>query len=431
MRIQMRMAPMSWGRTMESGNLSFIARQPIFDAGYEVFGYELLFRSGPENYFIGADGDAASRKVVSDSLCVHGLEALTAGRTAFVNVTRRVLIDEMYTILPPECTVLEVLETIPPDREVIRACRTARENGYRLALDDFVFDPRYEAFLSEVDIVKVDWVATTAVQRLAIKGRAEATGFDVLAEKVETYDDVHEAARLGCRYFQGFFFCTPEMIATRDIPAVKLNYLRLLDQINRPAVDVDELGGIIHCDTGLSYKLLKYLNSVGFGLRHRVNSIRHAITLLGEKSVRKWASLIALTSLSEDKPSELCRTSLIRARFCELVGQHTKFRGRELDLFVLGLFSVIDALLDRPMEQIVKDLRIWPEVKSTLLGETTTLSPVFELALALERGRWDQVSRLTHRLSLTDAQIPAAYESAILWAHGILPAGPGAADRAA
>lgn len=411
--------------------MSFIARQPIFDAGFEVFGYELLFRSGPENLFAHADGDAASTKVVSDSLCVYGLETLTAGRRAFVNVTRRVLIDELYAILPAACTVLEILETIPPDEEVIGACQTARENGYLLALDDFVLDPRYEPFLSEVDLVKVDWMATTATQRRVIAGRAEAEGFALLAEKVESYDDVHEAARLGYRYFQGFFFCTPEMIARRDIPAVKLNHLRLLDQINRPTVDVDELEGIIRCDASLSYKLLKYLNSVGFGLRHRVNSIKHAITLLGEKAVRKWASLIALTSLSEDKPSELCRTSLIRARFCELIGQRVGFGGRELDLFVLGLFSVVDALLDRPMEQVVADLRIWPEVKGTLLGETTALRPVLELALALERGRWDEVIAITNRLPLDDDQVLKAYESAILWAHGTLPAGAGTSDRAA
>jgi c-di-GMP-related signal transduction protein len=416
---------------MSPAGLSYIARQPIFDAGFDVFGYELLFRSGPENFFSYDHGDTASRKVMSDSLCVHGLEALTAGRRAFVNVTRRVLVDELYSILPPESTALEVLETIPPDDEVIRACRTARENGYLLALDDFVFDPRYEPFLPEMDIIKVDWLATTATQRRAIASRAETGGFDVLAEKVESYDDVHEAARLGCRYFQGFFFCVPEMIASRDIPAVKLNYLRLLDQINRPMVDLDELEQIIHCDTGLSYKLLKYLNSVAFGLRHRVSSIRHAITLLGDKAVRKWASLIALTSLSEDKPSELCRTGLIRARFCELIGHDAGFRGRELDLFVLGLFSVVDALLDRPMAQVVADLKIWPEVKSTLLGETTPLSPIFALALALERGRWDEVSRITSRLPLKDAQVPAAYESAILWAHGIMPGGAGSTSRAA
>ena len=272
---------------MNTTGVSFIARQPIFDAGFEVFGYELLFRSGPENCFLHSDGDAASSKVFSDSLCVHGLETLTAGRKAFVNVTRRVLINELYTILPPECTVLEVLETISPDEEVIRACRTARENGYLLALDDFVFEPRYEPFLSEVDIVKVDWVTATPEQRRVITARAEVDGFALLAEKVESYGEVHEAARLGYRYFQGFFFCMPEMITTRDIPAVKLNHLRLLDQINRPTVDVDELEGIIHCDAGLSYKLLRYLNSVGFGLRHRVNSIKHAITLLGEKAVRK------------------------------------------------------------------------------------------------------------------------------------------------
>lgn len=416
---------------MNTEGVSFIARQPIFDADFEVFGYELLFRSGPENYFAHADGDGASTKVMSDSLCVHGLETLTAGRKAFVNATRRVLVDELYTILPPACTVIEVLETIQPDEEVVGACRTAREKGYLLALDDFVFEPRYEPFLSEVDLVKVDWMATTATQRRVIAGRAEADGFALLAEKVESYDEVHESVRLGYRYFQGFFFCTPEMITTRDIPAVKLNHLRLLDQINRPTVDVDALEGIIHCDASLSYKLLRYLNSVGFGLRHHVSSIKHAITLLGEKAVRKWASLIALTSLSEDKPSELCRTSLIRARLCELIGRHAGFRDRELDLFVLGLFSVIDALLDRPMEQVVADLRIWPEVKDTLLGQVTPLSTVFELALALERGRWDQVSELTRRLPLDDAQVSAAYESAILWAHGILPAGAGSAGRAA
>jgi len=415
---------------MDSTGETFIARQPIFDGQYHVFGYELLFRSGPQNFFPGVDGDHASSKLMSDSMCVHGLGALTAGRKAFVNITRNVLVNELYTVLPPEVTVIELLETIPPDEQVIGACRAVRESGYLLALDDFVFEPRYEAFLPEVDIVKVDFISATPEQRRAIVRRSEIDGFALLAEKVESYEEVHEAARLGYRYFQGFFFCAPQMIATREIPSVKLNYLRLLDQMNRPTLNVDRLEEIIRCDVGLSFKLLKYLNSAALGLRHRITSIKHAITMLGERAVRKWASLIALTSLSEDKPSELCRLSLFRARFCELIGRDAGLRDRELDLFVLGLFSVIDALLDRPMEQILGDLRILPEVKDTLLGRPTSLSPVYQLVLAMERGRWDRVGEFVQRLSLEGTQAPAAYRSAILWAHGIFPAGSDAAAKA-
>lgn len=410
---------------------AFIARQPILDNELDVFGYELLFRAGPENYFSNIDGDYASSKLMSDSTSVHGLETLTAGRMVFVNVTRKILLDKSFSILPPGQTVIELLETVEPDEEVIAACKELREAGYQLALDDFMFDSKRDPLLAVADFVKVDFAATDPKQRRNFAAHGKRGGFTLVAEKVETREQLHEARHLGYSYFQGFFFCKPKIVSTREIPGVKLTYLRLLDEINQPALDLDRLAEIIRQDVPLSYKLLKYLNSVAFGLRNKVSSIRHAITLLGELAVRRWASQTALTILGEDKPPELLTTSLIRARFCELVGREAQMRDQELDLFTIGLFSVIDALVDRPMPEVLAGISMWPYVKDTLLGEQTNLSPVYELVLALERGQWDRVTSITGRLPVSEAKIVECYRRSIHYADSVYEPSPKAEARLA
>jgi len=409
---------------------AFIARQPVFDGTREVFGYELLFRSGPENVFSSADGDRASTKVMSDSMLVHGLDALTTGRKAFVNVTRNILLDEAYTIMPPESTVVELLETVEPDNDVVEACRKLRRNGYLLALDDFVFESKYEKLLRELDILKVDFAATSPEQRAA-HTRRNSGEYRLLAEKVETYEEFQEAGELGYAYFQGYFFCRPEMLCAREIPGFKLNYLRILAEINKPDLDLDQLERVIQQDVALSYKLLKYLNSASFGMRNRVNSIRHAMTLLGEKSLRKWASLIAMNSMGVDKPSELLSYGLIRARMCELVSAATPLKERQHDLFITGMFSVIDALIDRPIDEVLAGIPIANDVKDTLLGESTDLTPVFRVVLAILECRLNDMNEWMQRLSLDEAKITECYRDAIVWANEVFNPSSGAKARKA
>ncbi|HNT35559.1 MAG TPA: HDOD domain-containing protein [bacterium] len=241
----------------------------------------------------------------------------------------------------------------------------------------------------------------------------------MLAEKVESHEDVQEGMNVGYSLFQGYFFCKPEVVKGKTVPEYKINYLRFLQELSRPDLDFDELEGIIKQEVSLSMKLLRLLNSAAMGLRREVNSIKHALVLLGERPLKKWASLIAFTNLGDDKPSELLITCLVRARFCEFLARSARMADRELDLFLTGMFSAIDAVLDRPLEGLIEEMSLSDEVAKTLFGEDTTLSPVFNLALAFERADWDSISHLVAQLKVSENTVSEAYKEAVVWSREV------------
>lgn len=392
----------------------FVARQPILDANKSIFAYELLFRSGPENYFPDFDPDAAASRVMSESASVFGLDTLTGGRKAFINVTRRVLLEELFSILPKDWVVIELLETVEPDADVIAACEALKRCGYLLALDDFVDHPKFEPLIELADFLKVDFLATDAHGRRKLAERYGAR-VNLLAEKVETYDDVQEGLSLGYKYFQGFFFCRPEVIARREVPGFKLNYLKFIREVSLPELDLDQVEQVIKQEVSLSVKLLRFLNSAAFGYSGRVSSVRQALILLGERPVKKWASMIALSEIGEDKPCELVVTSLTRARLCELLAPHAGLDQRTHDLFLVGMFSLIDALIGRPIAELIKEMAVSPEIQTALLEDGSALGHVRRLAIAQERADWDEVSSLSASLGIADDALTHAYAQAVAW----------------
>ena len=395
---------------------TFVARQPIFDRNKRVFAYELLSRSSPDNWFQGTDGDRASSKVISDSLNVFGLSALTGGKRAFINVTRKLLIQDSVTLLPQDHTVLEILETVEPDEEVVAACRTLKKAGYVFALDDFVYRTEIEPLLAVADIVKIDFLQTKGAERKRLVELSPKRGIHLLAEKVETHEDFQDALHLGYRYFQGYFFCRPEVLERREIPGYKLNYLRLLREVNRPDLDFGRLEAVIKQDLSLSMKLLRYINSVALGFRSRVSSIKHALVLLGRAPLRKWASVAAFMDMGDDRPTELMVTSLVRARLCEQMGLLVRREEQELDLFLMGMLSSIDALLGCSIDEAIRDLPITADVRHALLRKSGPLSEVLELALAYERGKWEKVTALSAQLGITEEQVAEIYRKSVEWA---------------
>jgi len=399
----------------------YVARQPIFDHKRGVYGYELLFRSGPENcYDASVDGDTATSSLMSDTVGVHGLEELTAGKKVFVNVTEKIIVSGLYTLFPPGQTVIELLETVEMTDEVCEACREVRRRGYLLALDDYVGDACFDCILDEIDILKVDFAETDPDQRKKLAQCLEGKQFTLLAEKVETQEEFQEAVDLGYSYMQGYFFCKPEMFKGAALPSFKLNCLQFLQQINQPDIDLDELEQIILRDVSLSYRLLKLLNSAALGVRNKVNSVKHAMVLLGDVQLRKWASLIALTNLGADKPTELLITSLFRGRFCESLGRAAGMTGCELNLFLLGMFSVLDAMIDRPMDEAMDQLPLGADILDTLAGRPTPLTDVYELVLSFEMGKWDRIGCIGHDLAIEDQEVARLYQDAILWAQRVL-----------
>ena len=396
---------------------TFIARQPIFDAAEQVIAYELLFRDGLQDAFpAGMDPDLASSRVIADSLFLLGLDTMTAGKPAFINVTQELLLGDYVTLLPPELVVIEILETVEPTVEVIAACQRLVDAGYRLALDDFTYAPKFEPLMELAAIIKVDFLATPPDQRADLAARVHTTKVQMLAEKVETRDDFDAAVAMGYGLFQGYFFSKPVVLEQQSVPEFKMHYLELLREIHCHELDLDALDAIIKRELSLSYRLLRHVNSPLLRSRTEICSIRHALVMLGNREVRKWVSFMALTGMGEDKPQELLVHALIRARFCEAHAGLIGNPGRADELFLMGLFSLLDAIVDRPLVEVVAELPIEGDIKAALGGEEGPLRDVLELAIAYERADWDRLAELASRLGGDVHDAPRVYAQALTWA---------------
>ena len=398
----------------------FVARQPIFDRQQDTCGYELLFRSGLANYFTHTDGDYASAKVVVNSFMELGLNALTGGRKAFINFTSSFLRSEYAMLFPADSIVVELLENVTPDAPTVDACRKLKSMGYTLALDDFVYREGYEPFINLADIIKVDFMEFNAPNdRQAFVRKFGRSGIKLLAEKVETIEDFAQAEEMGYTYFQGYFFGKPKIVSGSEIAASKLGCLQILQEANRTNLNFVRLEELVKHEVAISYKLLKYINSALFGLRWKIESIKQALVLLGEKNVKKWISLVALAAMGDDKPAELLVHSVVRGRFCESISGQVGLRQRSQDLFFTGLFSLIDAIMEKPMPTILAELAMAEDVKAALLGESNKLRTVFDTALAYEKGSWKQFAELSSHLKLNEEAVPGLYEDAVKWANQV------------
>jgi len=394
----------------------FVARQPILTADEKVFGYELLFRDGIENFFRSTDADAASRSALNTSMLI-GLDVLCDGRRAFVNCTRDVLLNEYVTLLPSGQTIVEVLETVPADDLVVEACRRLKESGYTIALDDFgVNDPR-EVLTDLADIIKVDLRATSPADAAAMVKRYGPWRCRMLAEKVETREEFSSAKKDGFLYFQGYFFRRPEILTAHEIPANQLNYLRMLRAVSQPELDVREIENLVKGEASLCYRLLCYLNSAVFGFAAEIHTVRHALSILGEREVRRWIRLVAALGAGQGKSSDLVLAALVRARFCELLSP--KLQSGDSDLFLMGMLSLMDTILEIPMRQVLDNIPLDHASKSVLLGAASPLQPFYQLMLAQESGNWKAASALAAQLRLSEADIADAYWNAMQWARQV------------
>ena len=395
--------------------LRYVARQPIFDREEKVFGYELLFRDGLENAFHG-DSDEASRATLDRTLLM-GLDVLCDGRRAFVNCTRDTLIKGLVRLLPSTTTVVEVLESVPPDPDVVAACQRLKEAGYMLALDDYVADDPRESLAEMADIIKVEMQLTTEEQRATIIKRFGPWRCRMLAEKVETHAEFVRARDQGFVYFQGYFFRRPEMMNTRDMPANRMNYLRMLQEVSRPELDVGGLENLIKAEASVCYRLLRYLNSPMFSFQNEIHSVRHGLSILGERDIRRWVRLVAAVSAGQGRPSDLLLAALVRGRFGELLA--SRVQHGESDLFLLGLLSLIDAMLEMPMAEVLEKIPLDHATKAVLLGQPSELGPVFQLMLAHESGEWEAAADLSRTLGMDSEDVAGFYWQAQQWAREV------------
>jgi EAL and modified HD-GYP domain-containing signal transduction protein len=383
----------------------FVARQPIFNRDLEVVGYELLFRSREAQAIPSPEGATAS--VVLNAFTEIGLGRIVGDRTAWINVSRDFILSGLTETLPAGRVRLELLEDQLLDDQLIEALNDLSTGGYRIALDDFEYSEAAEPLMELVDVIKLD------VQALGRDGmtdhvtRLKRHGVKLLAEKVETQEDYAFCTDLGCELFQGYFFCRPELLRDREIVASRLSLLEVIAALQDPGVDLAQLERLIARDVSLSFRLLRYINSAFFGLRMEVSSIGQALALLGVQNLRRWATLSVFASI-DDKPPELTVTALIRGRFCELAGEHlSAIQG---ELFTLGMFSVIDALMDTPIEEVLASIPFPGDMRRALIAHGGAKGALLDCVQALEAGDFDRAETLAPGAGAT-------YLDALVWAN--------------
>ena len=402
-------------RELAPGHDIFVARQPILDVNQVVVGYELLFRSGTENACFGVSSTLASSRVIHDAVNVFGFDTLGQGKKVFINVDRAVLLSDLLFALPPATTVVEILETVVPDLEVAAACRKLQQAGYTIALDDFDDQPGWDTLVRLADIVKIDFLLTRGKDRVEPFERSRNRRAVLLAEKVETEADFLQAKELGYELFQGYFFCRPEMLQSRQLEASKLGCMRLIEAVSRTQLDLKQIESLFQAEPALAVKLLRYLNSPAFAWQREVKSLKDALRTLGERPLRRWVSMMALAGLGSDRPEELITTALVRARLCEGLAEACHLGGREEELFLLGLLSLIDALLAAPLQEALDRLSLSAQVRAALVDGKGQLVKVLQLVVSYERADWTLFSKLCGELRLPEEAIPEAHRAAIVW----------------
>jgi EAL and modified HD-GYP domain-containing signal transduction protein len=388
----------------------FVGRQPIYDRQLQVFAYELLFRSGDDNQAGFLDGDQATSQVILNTFMDIGIDPIVGSKLAFINMTRDFFLLDYTQIFPPDRVVMEILEHIEVDTEFIEAVRLLSSRGYTIALDDFVYRESLHDLLELADIIKVDVLALDRTELQEHVPFLRQYGAKLLAEKVETQDDFRFCKSLGFDYLQGYFLCKPEIIKGQRAPANRPLVLQLLAKLQNPEVDFKELEEIVRRDVGLSYKLLRVINSAYYSLPKKVDSLREALLLLGTAFITSWLRIIILAEI-DDKPHDLVLTAMIRAKMCELLGKALSQQSTET-FFTVGLFSALEALLDSPIEVIMESLPLSDDITSALVSHEGLPGETLHCVLAYERSNWDEV----HCQSLDHGRITDAYLEAIAWA---------------
>jgi EAL and modified HD-GYP domain-containing signal transduction protein len=372
---------------MSTERTVYVARQPILNRFKELVGYELLFRRANEDVARISDPDEATSTVVMNAFTELGLARVVGDAPAWINASRSFLSQRLAFALPVERVAIELLEPVVLDEDMLDVLDELRDAGYPIVLDDFVFDPELAPLVRHADIVKLDVLA------LGPGGVAEQVallkpyGVDIVAEKVETHEQFRDCLDLGIEMFQGYFFCKPEVLSGRAMAHNRLAMVQLVAAVQDPTIELHALEELVSRDVALSYRLLAYINSAFFGLRRRVDSIGRAVALLGIDNVKRWATMTIFSTV-DDKPQELLVTALARARFCELLGPSVGERDHD-QLFTLGLFSVVDALMDQPMEELIDAVPFTQDMVRALVAHEGPKGELLERVLAFERGEPD------------------------------------------
>jgi len=394
------------------GSARYVARQPILDLRGKIHGYELLYRKGTEKAFFG-DCELASRTVLDDTV-LFGVERFTAGSLAFINCTSETLTDNLVSVLPSKLAVLELLETVEPSADLIAACVRLKAQKFKLALDDFVWAPRFAPLVDLADYIKVDFLLTPLEERRELLKHLKGRKLRLLAEKVETQKEYELARKEGFTLFQGYYFCRPELIRNRKIPSNHLCHFEILQLLQKDPIDWEKLSHSVKRDESLTYRLLRLINSVGYSVREEISSVQAAMIFLGEDTFRRIAMLAIATELNTGRPPEILKLAMIRARFCELAARFNGCSPNEQ--YLLGMLSLLSAMLAAPMEELTPGLPLRKEILEALQGTLNRESRMLHWLQAYECGDWEACEAIVGSDRLRQDQVSQCYAEAVYWA---------------
>ncbi|MDP2715888.1 EAL and HDOD domain-containing protein [Rheinheimera sp.] len=395
----------------------YAARQPILDRNKQLYAYELLFRDGLQNAFPEIDGDEATSRMIEGSQFNFGLDDFLGDKPGFINFTLDTLLKKYPGMLPKEQVVIEILETVQPGKRLLAECQHLKEQGYTLALDDYIHQPVWRHFYPFIDIIKVDFRSTSIDTINEIKAAVAPFGhIKLLAEKVETNEEFQTAMDMGFSYFQGYFFSKPEMMQSKSLSPAQMTLAELLYETSKADMDLAKITKVFERDVHLSYKLLRYSNSTVFKRRAEIETIKQALVVLGQSELKRFLSLLFTAQISSDKPAELMRMSMTRARFAEgIAGLHGKIDTAKA--FLTGLMSLMDAILDEPIDVVMDKLPLAKEIKEALVEKQGVLADYITLIQFYETAQWQEASQAINSLTLPADKVPDAYHTAVQWAN--------------
>lgn len=391
----------------------YVARQAILDINKQVVAYELLFRNNNINKFIPIKNLNPTLDVLKNTFFVIGLDKITDGKQAFVNFDEVLLKSGIIETIHKDCIVVELLETITPDDTIIKYCKNLKEKGYIIALDDFEYNNKFDKLIEYTDIIKVDFTLTKGKERKEIMDKIKNKNIKFLAEKVETEEDYRKALEYGYSYFQGYFFCKPTIISGNDIFVYKPTYDKLIKELSKEIVDIENVEYLIKTDVSLCYKLLKIVNSAYYNFSTEITSIHNAIMIVGINELKRWILISELKSINKNGVKELTRMSLLRGYFMELIVKEIDFGVESFEAFLTGLFSLIDALTNQPLDKILDELPVSQNIKDALAGKQNMLGKLLKLIIKYEKGMWEEVNIMVKKMGLNKEFITNCYLKAI------------------
>lgn len=398
----------------------YVARQPIFDRHKNVIGYELFYRTGQVDTFDMINYDSASASVIMNSFITIGIEKLTDNKCAYVKFTDTLLNYDIATLFDKDSIVIEIVEDFVNNTDLLKKCKELKNIEYKIVLDDYLLmkTDLPENVIEYIDIVKVDFLRNSLIDREDIAKEMKSIGKELLAERVETQEEFNEAVNMGYDYFQGYFFCKPQTTSEKDIPVFKLNSLHIINELNKIEPEYDRIAEIIKKDLSLTYKLLRLINSAAFHLNEQISDIKHALVLLGFNEIRKFIYLVLLYDMCKDKPDELIRLSLMRAKFGETIFRNHKDI-KQNEVFLMEMFSLIDAVLDKPLDQALAVLPLSDKAKKALLGEKNNYYYIHSLIVSYEKSRWEDFYNYLNILKIDGCNIFDYYQTSIEWVNDI------------